>query len=169
MKSISINSVNSWYEKVKDNGIILAEHQTNIDGNKDYWGFEDAKEEAQYEYETLANHGGIYCIYERILYFIDVSFYPFTIHDIYILEKGDIALIPILSNLSEFPIDFNDLNNEKPKDLNSNLDNWDWLKSCLTDSNLKEDFGWYTYRAYGKIPDGVSKVFYSDLINFLTR
>jgi hypothetical protein len=169
VKSIKVDNLNNWYKEVKKNGIILAEHQTNSDGNKDYWGFEDANEEAQYEYETLTNHGGIYCIDEKILYFIDVTFFPFTIHDICILEKGDVALIPILSYLYEFPINFNDLKNEVPNDLNSKLDNWDWLIQCLTDDNLKEDFGWYTYRVYGKTPDGINKEYYSKLINFITR
>ena len=169
MKIVKTDSLNNWYTRVKENGVILAEHQANCDGNKDYWGFEDAIEEAEYEYETLANHGGIYCVHEGVLHYIDVSFFPFTINEIYILEKGDVALIPIFSNLFEFPLNFNDLSNEDPKDLNSKLDNWEWLTSCLTDNNYTEDFGWYTYREYEKTPKEVDNLFYSELINFITR
>ena len=61
MKKVEIDNLEEWYNNIKENGCILSEHQSNYDGSKDYWGFADAEEEAEEEFDTLANHGGIYC------------------------------------------------------------------------------------------------------------
>ena len=127
------------------------------------------EEEAEEEFDTLANHGGIYCILEDVLYFIDVVFYPFTIYDVYKLEKGDEALIPLFSSLYEYPIDFSKLENEDPSNYNSSLTNWEWLLDCLSEENITEDFSWYTYRSPDDIPETVDEGFYESLINFLIR
>ena len=169
MKKVEIDNLEEWYKNIKENGCILSEHQSNYDGSKDYWGFADAEEEAEEEFDTLANHGGIYCILEDVLYYIDVVFYPFTIYDVYKLEKGDEALIPLFSSLYEYPIDFSKLENEDPSNYNPSLTSWKWLLDCLSEKNITEDFSWYTYRSPDDIPETVDEVFYESLINFLIR